>query len=119
MIIMSEPSLMPPNTGEPSYLHPAGRRFSYLISTIPGEDGTRELDAFASGIGLDAKYMRDRGSTANERYTLYAAKIGAALDAGAKEVSQFEFVSALQGKRPQPDLPVEGAATPQDPPAAP
>lgn len=58
------------------------RRSAHLMSTLLGDEGTRELDAFATSIGMKVAW-RQRTGEPSEHYDLFDSKIDQAFTAGA------------------------------------
>lgn len=81
------------------------RRFkvsSHLMSDLPGQDGTAELDAFAKRIGLKTSWRQNEG-TPTEHYDLFDGAIFRAILAGSTEVTGRELVEkCVRPKRAAP-----------------
>jgi hypothetical protein len=87
MLIFDDPKIWDPKYG-PS---------SHLMSTIPGEEGTKELKAFAKKIGLNPAWIQKEG-TRKEHFDIFKSMINKAIQAGAKQVSSHELVRAIRIK---------------------
>lgn len=59
----------------------------HMMSTLAGEDGRRELVAFAATIGLRPGWIQ-RAGTELEHFDLTASRRAAAVDRGAREVGR-------------------------------
>lgn len=70
------------------------RRTAHLMSDLLGEEGTRELDAFAASIGLRAEWRQNSGSE-SEHYDLFDGAIGRAVDAGSTEVTGRDLIERV------------------------
>ena len=55
---------------------------AHLLSTLPGDEGTAELVAFATRIGLQERWIQHRGEP-REHFDLMGARCDAAIRAGA------------------------------------
>ena len=75
---------------------------SHLMSDLPGQEGTAELDAFASRIGLRAEWRQNSGGP-TEHYDLFDGAIFRAILAGSVEVTGRELVErCVRPKRAAP-----------------
>lgn len=71
----------------------------HMFSDLPGEEGTRELVAFARRIGLKPEWIQHRGSHL-EHFDLVERRRVAAVAAGAREVDWREGARiSLAGRR--------------------
>ncbi len=59
---------------------------SHLVSDLPGEEGSKELDEFAQKIGMKRSWLQKAG-TRHEHYDVFGARYDAAIRAGAKAVT--------------------------------
>lgn len=73
-------------------------RSAHMISDLPGEDGTKELVAFARGIGLRAEWLQKPG-TRHEHFDVFEGRYQRALDAGARVVTRRELVAIFRAKQ--------------------
>ena len=67
------------------------RRTAHVMSDLPGQAGTDELDAFVAQLGLRKEWRQNTGE-ATEHYDLFDAAIARALVAGATLVSTRDLV---------------------------
>lgn len=82
------------------------RRFrigAHLMSDLPGEEGTRELTAFAESIGLRAEWIQEAGTPREHFDLLGSNKIWAARVKGAREVTRRRVVEVIEAKRAKQD----------------
>lgn len=73
------------------------RRFtvtSHMMSDLPGQQGTDELDAFAVRIGLKTRWRQSSG-TPTEHYDLFDGAIFRAIMAGSTEVTGRELIERV------------------------
>jgi Protein of unknown function (DUF4031) len=70
----------------------------HMISDLCGEQGERELIAFASRLGLSARWIQRRG-TEWVHFDLTPAGRATAVQAGATEVTSRELVARISVKR--------------------
>ena len=70
-----------------------GNLWCHMVSTLPGEDGRRELDEMAVRIGLKTSW-RDR-----DHYDLTPGKRIAAIRAGAREITKAQSVEITRWQR--------------------
>lgn len=86
-----------------------GRRIwtAHLVSTLLDEEGTAELLAFATRLGLKASWIQHQGE-AKEHFDLMGGKVAEAEAAGAK-VDRYALVNAIRTKRGQSLLEVVDA----------
>lgn len=78
------------------------RRFrigAHLMSDLPGEEGTRELTAFAESIGLRAEWIQEAGTPREHFDLLGSKKIWAARVKGAREVTRRRVAEVIEAKR--------------------
>lgn len=82
-----------------------GRRIvsAHMMSTLTGEEGTRELLAFGERIGQRAVWLQHRGQ-AEEHFDVFGSRYRLALDAGAVQITAREMVKLRRWKRGQPAL---------------
>jgi len=67
---------------------------AHLMSDLPGEAGTAELDAFARRIGIRTKWRQNSG-TETEHYDLFGSRLDQAADAGAVVVTGRELIERV------------------------
>lgn len=78
------------------------KRTAHMASDLPGAEGTAELLAFAKRIGLQERWIQNRG-TPTEHFDLFDAAIGRAIKAGSVEIERRDFVRrVVQTKRGTP-----------------
>jgi hypothetical protein len=70
------------------------QRTAHCASTLKGDEGTRELLAFALRVGLREDWLQHRG-TPREHFDLFDAAIERAIAAGAVQVTPREFVARV------------------------
>lgn len=70
------------------------RRASHCMSTLIGEEGTRELLAFGVSIGLHESWLQNRGMP-TEHFDLFDRAFGRAVKAGAKVVPSRGLVELV------------------------
>lgn len=73
-------------------------RAAHLLSGGVGADGRAELVAFATLIGMKAKWIQKRG-TAHEHFDLFGGRIQQAVDAGAIRIDRKRLVQIIRHKR--------------------
>ena len=83
------------------YLSKAG--WSHMISTLPGEEGHKELMDFATKIGMNHRWLQKSG-TAEEHFDIKASKYALARDHGSTLVSSKIIVRHIQEKREHFDI---------------
>ena len=71
---------------------------AHLLSDLPGEDGTRELVAFAARLGIPSAVIQCAGSY-REHFDLAGPWLDAARAAGAVAVDRYQLVDILRRKR--------------------
>lgn len=71
-----------------------GRHWCHLWSTLPGAEGSRELAAFATRIGLKPAWLQHRGQENREHYDCTRWMRLAAIKAGAVEVDGYAYARA-------------------------
>lgn len=69
-----------------------------MISTLQGEDGHKELMDFATKIGMNHRWLQERG-TAKEHFDVKASKYKMAIANGSTLVSSKIIVKNIQAKR--------------------
>lgn len=77
---------------------PGKGKTAHLMSDLPGEEGTKELLQFGKQIGLHPQWIQHKGEP-KEHFDVWASKIDAALENGAKEVGLKGTVEIMQKKR--------------------
>lgn len=77
-----------------------GRKITtaHIVSTLLGADGTAELVAFVSAIGMKESWIQHRGEP-REHFDLMGSRCQRAIDAGAT-VNKHALVAAIRSKRP-------------------
>ncbi|MFO0645783.1 MAG: DUF4031 domain-containing protein [Polyangiales bacterium] len=71
---------------------------AHLVSDLPGEEGTRELVAFARSLGIPAVAIQHAGRY-SEHFDLAGPWLEAARQAGAQLVDRYQLVAILRRKR--------------------
>ena len=71
---------------------------AHLFSDLPGDEGARELAAFAAKIGL-AAYRPHHAGEYNEHYDVAGWWFEAALREGAVPVDRYKLVEVIKAKR--------------------
>lgn len=71
---------------------------SHLVSDLPGEEGSRELIAFARKIGMRKEWLQKSGA-AHEHFDVYGKRRRRALGAGCIEVDRKRMVAVFRAKR--------------------
>jgi Protein of unknown function (DUF4031) len=71
---------------------------AHLVSDLLGEEGTRELVAFARSLGIPAEAIQHAGRY-SEHFDLAGPWLEAARQAGARAVDRYELVAILRRKR--------------------
>lgn len=76
------------------------RETAHCVSTLPGEEGSRELVEFGHRIGMRPEWLHHRGVPGREHFDLFDEAIDRARNEGAKEVGRREFVERfIRGTR--------------------
>lgn len=70
------------------------KRTSHMMSDIPGEEGTRELLAFALRIGLKEEWIQHRGGS-GEHFDLFDGAIGRAGKKGAIQLERIDLATKV------------------------
>ncbi len=79
--------------------------WSHLLSDLPGDDGRRELLAFADRLGLEARWIQKAG-TATEHFDVTEPTRQRALALGAVPIRYGREVAAItMAKRAAPGAP--------------
>ncbi len=84
--------------GTPATWKPKYGPSAHLISTLPGEAGSKELRDFAKKIGLNTAWIQKPG-TIHEHFDIFKSRIEKALQAGAKQIDRQELVKIFNEKR--------------------
>lgn len=73
-------------------------RWSHMMSTLPGEEGTKELKIFATRVlGLRESYIQYEGQI-TEHYDLTKGKREQALKKGARAITWRQAAGILEAK---------------------
>lgn len=80
-------------------------RTAHLVSTLVGPDGTAELIAFATSIGMREAWIQHRGEP-REHFDLMGSRCGVAILRGAV-VDKYALVNAMRAKRGQAPIEVK------------
>ncbi len=71
---------------------------AHLMSDLTGDEGTRELVAFARALGIPAAALQHAG-TYREHFDVAGPWLDEALRAGATQVDRYALVEILRRKR--------------------
>lgn len=77
---------------------------AHLVSTLVGPEGTAELIAFATSLGMKESWIQHRGEP-REHFDLMGSKCGLAIRRGAV-VDKYALVNAMRAKRGQEPIKV-------------
>lgn len=84
----------------PAVVGPVDGVWSHLLSDLPGEEGRRELLAFAARLGIEARWIQNEG-TATEHFDVTeptrqrALALGAVPIAYGREVARITMAKRL------------------------
>lgn len=81
----------------------SGAGWSHMISTLPGEEGHRELMAFATKIGMNYQWLQKEGQP-DEHFDIKHSKYALARDHGSTLVSRRIMGEAIREKKEHADL---------------
>lgn len=70
----------------------------HMMSDVIGEEGQKELIAFAVRIGLKPNWLQNKG-TETEHFDLFGSRIERALKAGAVQIDRNRLVEIVRSKR--------------------
>ena len=71
---------------------------SHLMSTLPGEEGSAELEAFRKRLGLKRQWLQKAG-TIYEHYDAMRGRIDAAIGLGATPIDRRQMGRVMMAKK--------------------